>query len=245
MPVYFVFAVVILAVFILLGLYIRKLSRRNRLLEQRVAESLRELAVLSRHLQSERVERRCVQETLARQVRLDALTGLYNRRYFYELARVELNRALRYQRPIALLLLDLDHFRSFNDRYGHTVGDEILIYLSGRLRECLRSVDLYGRYGGEEFIVMMPETDLSQAKLVAERIRMAVERAPYIIEETGDDALVTVSIGVVDVQVCSGGRGLDWFVSMADQALDRAKQRGRNRVETLPAGPEDDADDDF
>ncbi|HZW04872.1 MAG TPA: GAF domain-containing protein, partial [Anaerolineaceae bacterium] len=124
----------------------------------------------------------------------DPLTGLFNRRHFFELARNEFSRSLRYARPLAMIMIDLDSFKEFNDRYGHFTGDQVLVGLAQRFQESLRGVDLIGRYGGEEFIVLLPETGGQQALEVAERLRRRVAETAI---ETGKGPLgVTVSLGV-------------------------------------------------
>ena len=176
-------------------------------------------------------DQRQAQDRLRELATHDALTGMYNRRHFEELARKELDRAQRYKRPLTVAILDADHFKRINDTHGHHVGDEVLRALSDRCRRTLRSSDLLGRYGGEEFVVVFPETTLVEAEIVAERARAAIASPPIVIG--GDRAVeVTVSIGLAPL---TDETRLETLFERADAALYRAKQSGRNRVLTSDA----------
>lgn len=157
----------------------------------------------------------------------DPLTGLANRRRFDERGAEMVELALRHQRPLSLLMIDLDHFKLVNDQYGHAVGDEVLVRMARLLEVTLRTGDLPVRLGGEEFVALLPETDAGQAREAAERIREAVENAPLML---ADSRLVvfTVSIGVATL--VEGGSALTKLLGSADAALYRAKRSGRNRV---------------
>ena len=158
----------------------------------------------------------------------DVLTGAYSRRGFLSLAESEISRALRMQRPTALLVLDLDHFKQVNDRYGHPAGDVVLRRFTEITRTCLRREDLLGRFGGEEFMVLLPDTAPSAALVVAERIRTAVHATRVI--SVHHHIRFTVSIGVANIV----GRGtLEELLKLADSAMYLAKSRGRNRVEVV------------
>lgn len=157
----------------------------------------------------------------------DPLTGLYNRRGLLELGRHEIERVQRFNQPLSAVMLDIDHFKQVNDTYGHPVGDQVLCGLAERSRALIRQVDIIGRYGGEEFAILLPETDLFQASAIAERLRRSVEEAPFLTEQ--GPISITVSLGV-----SRAGRGINNLVTLieqADEALYQAKQRGRNRVE--------------
>jgi diguanylate cyclase (GGDEF)-like protein len=156
----------------------------------------------------------------------DPLTGLFNRRGWLQAGLRELDRAERYGRPLATLILDLDLFKRVNDSYGHPVGDEVLRETADRLRSCLRKIDLIGRYGGEEFMALLPECDLPSAEMVAQRVRRAVE-APVFATSAGD-VQVTTSIGVASSEV--EPLDLDALLRAADRALYSAKDGGRNQV---------------
>jgi diguanylate cyclase len=158
--------------------------------------------------------------------RTDTLTGIANRAHWMDTAAREMHRYLRNQRPATLILLDIDGFKQVNDSRGHAVGDAVLQQLAAVLRESLRSVDTPGRLGGDEFGIVLPETDLEHAREVAERIRQQVERLGR-----ADEALAkpyTLSLGVA--QVGPRHANVDAWVRQADVALYLAKAQGRNRV---------------
>ena len=162
-------------------------------------------------------------------VRTDALTDLNNRRAFDEFLETEQQRAVRYNHPVGLLLLDVDHFKDFNDTYGHPAGDRVLQQLGALLQQTARETDLVARYGGEEFAVVLPETDIPDAYLIAERMRYVVATAEW------SHRPITVSVGVAATR--PGENAGENLLGMADQALYKAKVTGRNRVVTF-------ADDD-
>ena len=156
----------------------------------------------------------------------DPLTGLHNRRSLFELGRIEFSRAHRMSRPFGCMLLDLDHFKQINDNYGHPIGDLVLQEFAKRCKKSVREIDLVGRYGGEEIIILLPETDRSTTLHVAERLRKTIAETPM---STGDYTLdVTVSIGVAEKD--ENTRQLETLIARADQAMYIAKHKGRNRV---------------
>ncbi len=157
---------------------------------------------------------------------IDSLTGAYNRRGLFELGRREVARAVRFRRPLSLIMFDLDHFKRVNDSFGHATGDQVLVKLIQRIRSNLRNLDLLGRYGGEEFVVLLPETSVREAYHVAERIRQAVMEAP--LETNVGPLEISISLGVAELdEQCAD---LDDLIERADQALYRAKEAGRNRT---------------
>jgi diguanylate cyclase (GGDEF)-like protein/PAS domain S-box-containing protein len=159
----------------------------------------------------------------------DMLTGVNNRRNLYELAAHELDIATRYRQPLSLVMFDLDHFKKVNDTFGHTVGDQILVQVTQATRAELRSTDTIGRYGGEEFIVLLPMTQAQQAFSLAERIRENV--AKIRVSTPIGDASVTLSIGIVEVKQTPGqNESLDDLIRRADRVMYAAKQSGRNRT---------------
>jgi len=164
----------------------------------------------------------------------DPLTGLANHRQFYHQLAREMRRSLRYDRPLTLLMLDLDHFKAFNDRHGHLAGDQALRETADVLRQNARSVDILARYGGEEFVIILPETDLTRAASYAERIRSAVAGHVFMSRETGQEHQVTISIGVASLR--PGTRKPEDLVREADQSMYRAKAGGRNRIAVAPVG---------
>lgn len=160
----------------------------------------------------------------------DDLTGLYNRRHFNELAEREIQIAQRYQHPVSLILMDLDHFKQINDLYGHATGDEALRAVAERCRECVRSVDILARYGGEEFTILLPETSHATALEVAERLRHAIV-ARAIASEKGSLSL-TVSIGLAATAAPGADLNLPTWLDQADRAMYAAKQAGGNQIKT-------------
>ncbi len=170
-------------------------------------------------------EQKRVEAQLRELATTDALTGALNRRRLYELATEELARCQRYDRPLAVAMLDLDHFKSVNDQFGHLVGDEVLRRVAVALRSVLRRHDHASRYGGEEFVVLLPETNLDGARQVVERMREAV--ASLRIATEAGDVRLTTSAGVVAYR---HGETLDALLRRADDALYEAKDAGRDRV---------------
>jgi diguanylate cyclase (GGDEF)-like protein len=158
----------------------------------------------------------------------DPLTGLRNRRSLFDLGKIEFSRAHRMRRPFCCMMLDLDHFKQVNDDYGHQTGDQILREFATRCTNSVREIDLVGRYGGEELIIIMPETDLKTALPVAERLRRAVCEKP--VRLAAHELHVTVSIGVA--QKDENTLNLETLIARADQAMYIAKHKGRNQVAT-------------
>jgi diguanylate cyclase (GGDEF)-like protein len=173
----------------------------------------------------------------------DALTGLYNRWFVMEKIDSEINRALRHGSPMSLLMLDIDHFKRINDTWGHTAGDQVLQAIGKLLRESCRVYDVPGRYGGEEFCIVLPETKPGNTNVVAERIRRRLEATELTC---GDGSVVvTASIGIAGMEESdsSGILSPAALVDRADRALYSAKSRGRNRIETWAGELFDGADD--
>jgi diguanylate cyclase (GGDEF)-like protein len=156
----------------------------------------------------------------------DELTKLYVRRYFDQRLKEELRRAKRYRSSVTVMLLDIDHFKGFNDTYGHSAGDEVLCFLARVMRESVRNVDIVSRYGGEEFAILCPEQSINAALLPAERIRSTVEATELTL--CGAKVRCTVSIGVASYP--HDAQRPETIVEVADQALYHAKYGGRNRV---------------
>lgn len=182
-----------------------------------------------RRLTQERVH---MLEKLKRLSITDGLTQLYNSRYFYNQLKAEIDRTSRYQRPLSLLLLDIDRFKEYNDSYGHLEGDKVLVRLGQVIKYCLRKMDSAYRYGGEEFTVILPETEGDEAATVAERIRASVEEENFIPEKISNPISITVSVGVTEYHL---GEQVAALVQRADQAMYLSKQGGRNRVSSLLA----------
>jgi diguanylate cyclase (GGDEF)-like protein/PAS domain S-box-containing protein len=160
--------------------------------------------------------------------RTDGLTGLYNRRYFFELATREFNGTIRYRRPLTIILFDVDDFKQANDSFGHAMGDTILAQIAQAAAAQVRDVDVLARYGGDEFIILLPQTGAQQAFLIAERIRESV--ASTRVETDNSPFMVTLSIGVAEMVHTPQDRSVEDAIRRADQALYAAKQSGHNRT---------------
>ena len=173
-------------------------------------------------------ERKKLEVELERQAHIDFLTNLNNRRHFIELAERELSRALRYQHPVCLLMLDVDHFKRVNDTYGHKQGDKVLTVLAQTCVDTLRDSDIAGRLGGEEFAFMLPETGREQGLEVAERLRKVLAATTVATDDDEGNVHFTVSIGMC--LLCSECDTVDTLLNCADKALYEAKESGRNRV---------------
>jgi diguanylate cyclase (GGDEF)-like protein len=184
-------------------------------------------------LNSERleVELKKTQVELQRLAAIDFLTGIANHRSFFEAGEQEIQRARRYGHPLAVLMVDLDHFKQVNDTYGHAAGDKVLVAMTASLRNHLRDIDVFGRLGGEEFAILLPETDLAGGWVTAERLRTAVAETAI---DAGDVVLkITISIGVA--LLSPDDPGLDAVLKRADDAMYEAKRAGRNRVMVAPS----------
>ncbi len=188
---------------------------------ERLAETSRQLGMKGKALEEANEHLANAIETLHRISTQDGLTGVSNRRHFDETLALEWRRAARNRAPLALLLVDIDHFKAFNDAAGHQAGDDVLRRVARTLRDSLsRAADLVARYGGEEFGILLPETDDEQAHRVAEALRERIELL----------GSVRISVGVVSRVPPRDGLGFDDLVRAADEALYEAKRRGRNRV---------------
>jgi two-component system cell cycle response regulator len=158
----------------------------------------------------------------------DPLTGLHNRRYMESHLGTLVEQAVARSRPLSVLVLDIDFFKAINDTHGHDAGDDVLKEFAQRLRKAVRGIDLACRYGGEEFVVVMPDTDVGVATVVAERLRRRIASEPFAISQNSRTVQATISVGIAAMQSCED-KAAD-IVKRADQALYRAKRDGRNRV---------------
>lgn len=172
-------------------------------------------------------KRKLIEDELEEMAIRDGLTGLYNHKFFYTLLEKEVARDDRYHNTVALLLIDIDHFKKVNDTYGHRAGDTILRALSQRLVRRARTTDHVCRYGGEEIAVILIETNITEAQSIAEELRILIEKEPFLIED-GQYISITVSIGVSVYN--EEAKDASMMVSNADNALYRAKENGRNLV---------------
>lgn len=193
---------------------VAELKQKNEELESRVRERTRELQEAMEKLQQLAVT--------------DGLTGLYNHRFFQEKLDQEVARAERFGHPVSLCVIDVDHFKHYNDAHGHPRGDEVLKRVAFLLVENVREVDTVARYGGEEFVIVLPETNKEQAAQVAEKIRAIIERTDFPRGGSQPLGRLTVSVGVGSYPI-DGRSGQD-LMDRADEALFRAKGEGRNRV---------------
>jgi diguanylate cyclase (GGDEF)-like protein len=185
------------------------------------------LSMQQEQLEKANADLQAKQRELERLTRLDGLTGLFNRNTFVDLTQQELDRAQRQGSDTALLLLDLDHFKRINDTWGHPAGDAVLRNVAGCASRTVRSTDLVGRLGGEEFIVLLPSTSLEAARKLAEKLRQRLEASPTPWDPS--PLTVTASIGV-SATMAYEKRTFDSLYTEADKALYLAKTRGRNRV---------------
>lgn len=163
----------------------------------------------------------------------DALTGQFNRRAFFDLGRDQVAQHRQDHQPLAAIMLDIDHFKRINDNYGHAVGDEILLMVTDQCRQNIRAGDMLGRYGGDEYVILLPRTDLDTARGIASRIHNSIEAAPFVTKS--GEIGVTVSLGVAEAD--SRTQSIQSLLDLADKALYRAKQKGRNRVEISRPSP--------
>lgn len=203
------------------------LERARDELEIRVEQRTRDLKEVNEQLSQEVTDRIRAEKALEQAAMTDPLTGLLNRRAITGYLRHEMARNKRIGAPFAVLLADLDHFKDINDLKGHDVGDEVLIETARRLRNIIRGQDTVSRWGGEEFLLLLPDTDLSGGMIVAEKIRRRVADETYLA--SGKIVSATISIGAAQYQA---GQSIDDCIKAADVALYNAKARGRNRVES-------------
>lgn len=199
-------------------------------LEKLSVSAIRFLTLASNHIISA-VENARLYNEVERLASIDGMTGVFNYRYFYSHLSTEIQRARRYSLALAVIMLDIDHFKSFNDMYGHQAGDDVLRATGKILNDEARKIDIVARYGGEEFILVAPETDLQGALGLAERIRDKIEKNNYIVKsKNGSLSLkVTVSVGVSSFTDPGAGDN-DSLIKAADDSLYHAKHSGRNRV---------------
>lgn len=197
-----------------------ELEKYNVALEKLVQERTQDIEAVNRKLQASF-------EAMELQASTDYLTGISNRRSFFELAVKEITRSERDRYPFCLMIVDLDNFKQVNDRYGHAAGDAVLIQNADIMQACLRGYDVLGRLGGEEFVMLLPETDAAQGRGIAERIRENLEGT--VVRSGEKEICFTASFGVVCIE--NGCRDcLEAMISRADEALYEAKRRGKNTV---------------
>lgn len=200
--------------------------RRLNCLQRRQFALLVEERNINRQLQAEIDERRLLEQRLRIMASTDHLTGIANRRHFFELAERELNRSKREGTPLAICMVDIDLFKELNDHHGHAVGDLVLATVASCCESVLRDTDIIGRYGGEEFIIALPQADLATATIIAERLRMKVSGLSLPMLSHANILSVTVGVSRVEQDDMT----LDPALLRADEALYEGKAQGRNRV---------------
>lgn len=208
-------------------------SRIHRLQRAQFASLIEERSI-NRRLEEEIEERNQLEKRLRQVARTDELTGTTNRRRFFELAEQERRRAHRDGTPLSLCMVDIDYFKAINDVHGHAIGDLALTVVAARCQSVLRESDIFGRYGGEEFVIALPLANLITAREIAERLREAVCRQPLEIKGMYLDITVTAGVS----RVGDGETSLDPGLLRADRALYAGKERGRNCVVVTPDCPE-------
>lgn len=196
-------------------IHIEHLEKNHQLLEELVTERTKKLE-----------QTKDQAELLARK---DSLTNMLNRRAFFECGSIEVERSLRYKSSLAVMMLDLDHFKSVNDNYGHAVGDKTLLSVANTLKSMIRNVDIIGRIGGEEFALIVPHANLKMAIELAQRLRLGIEKVEIVIDDK--PIKITACFGVTSINVKNDS--LDEALKRADKALYMAKDNGRNRVEQV------------
>jgi len=158
----------------------------------------------------------------------DPLTSLFNRGYFNERVSVEVGRAIRYRQPLTIAMVDVDHFKSFNDQHGHVTGDKVLQSIAAKLHHSFRQSDIVARYGGEEFVIAMPQTDATDAFRKLEDLRRAIAGTPIPVPKGGKPVFVTISAGLA--RFPNDGEKEDDLIAVADARLFQAKRNGRNQI---------------
>lgn len=203
-------------------------QRESESIYDEISRLNNELVTLQRDLAKKNAELERLNAEMTRLAVTDSLTGVYNRRGFFEIGAREIDRARRFCRPLSVIMFDLDHFKEINDTYGHPAGDEVLRLVVTRCQQNLRSnVDVIGRYGGDEFTVLLPESTLENARSVAGRLLNAA-RNPLVLGDVQLD--ITFSLGVAELDQETGD--FEQLLQRADRALYLAKESGRNCVRT-------------
>ena len=202
-------------------------TMRRGFAQRREFALLTETKRINRELAEEMQKRVALEEKLKELASTDPLTGLYNRRQYEMLFQHEIGRSRRRDSPLSVGILDLDNFKLVNDTHGHTAGDAVLRCVADVCRRNLRAIDIVGRLGGEEFIILMPECDIDQANILGNRLLKMIESA--VVDANTASIRITATIGIT--QLFPDDKGIEVIISRADDALYRGKRAGRNRVE--------------
>ncbi len=203
-----------------------ELAQLNTSLEGQVQDRTAMLKQTNKYLQDEITERKQLEEELQRQATTDGLTGISNRRNFLELMKSEIKRAIRLGHPLAVAMIDIDHFKLLNDTYGHAAGDHALLEFVRVCQRCIRDIDVLARFGGDEFVMLLPDATCDQAADVLERVRHELSAHPLELE--GQLASMTISVGITNL--AADHESVDAILSRSDIALYQAKEQGRNRI---------------
>ena len=191
-------------------------------------KSLLRIKKLHEALQQKIKELEIAETKLKKLAVTDGLTGLFNYRAFRRQLHLEVSRSQRFKLPVSLLMMDIDHFKMYNDHFGHPNGDKVLKHFASLLHKNIREVDFLARYGGEEFVIILPGTDKKSARIVGEKLRRLVERYPFPFEKKLPTGIVTMSVGVASFP--QDAQDEKELVRLADMALYKAKKAGRNRM---------------
>jgi diguanylate cyclase (GGDEF)-like protein len=215
------------------NLFSREADRRLKTLQvQHQVETARKEAEIyqlhTQSLQREILEKEKDQARLEELANTDPLTGLVNRRYFFKLAEQVFTEARRAHQPLAVIMIDIDHFKDVNDRHGHIAGDQVLCHVAERARANLRGGDVLARFGGEEFVLLLPNTDVTVARTIAERLRSRIQDQPLLLGYRSMP--LTISAGIAGYEGYSSEQTFEKLLDQSDQALYEAKNAGRNRV---------------
>ncbi len=203
-----------------------ELAQLNTSLEGQVQDRTAMLKQTNKYLQDEITERKQLEEELQRQATTDGLTGISNRRNFLELMKGEIKRAIRLGHPLAIAMIDIDHFKLLNDTYGHAAGDHALLEFVRVCQKSIRDIDVLARFGGDEFVMLLPDATCDQAADVLERVRHELSAHPLELE--GQLASMTISVGITNL--AADHESVDAILSRSDIALYQAKEQGRNRI---------------
>lgn len=199
---------------------------RLQLVQRQQFSLYSQVIAANRELEAEIERRKALEEELKRQATTDPLTGLFNRRQYEMLFHREWERCNRLREHLSLCVVDLDHFKQINDSYGHDLGDKVLVHVANLFTRTLRQSDVIGRFGGEEFILLLPDTDITQARHVVGRLREQLEVTPVPVQEA--DIKLTATFAVTEVR--KDDQGINDVIRRADQALYEGKKAGRNQV---------------
>ena len=200
-------------------------NRRKNIFTKSIKLLRRNLIDMKKEIASAKKESKMLEQEMLN----DPLTGAFNRRAYDRRIKEEMDRYLRYKRPFSLLLFDVDHFKNINDTYGHAIGDKCLIEIIQRIKTNIRASDFLGRYGGDEFAVILPETSSENARIVAEKLRQVVGKIEFIYNK--ETVRITLSIGVT--HATPSDTSFDFMFERLDKAMYEAKNSGRDRVVVL------------